>query len=389
MKDYRDKGLLGVCIELKNNNYGSMLQSFATQEMLRGYGIPFELISYRKKYTPAFIVKSIPRLLNRVVWQDKMNENEKKHFVKSHPELKEDVRLRAQAFEGFRKQYFKAPVASYYGYEALQAGSHKYAAFLTGSDQLWSPSGLPTNLYNLIFTYDGAMRISYASSFGVKEIPWYQKRRTAHYLNRIPFVSCREESGADIVKGLTGREVPVVADPTMLFDAREWEEILPCTENRIGEKYIFSYMLGTSEEHRRQVRQLSKDTGLPIVSIHQFVEADYGFGDYIVRDAGPVEFVNLIRNAECICTDSFHGSVFSVLNHKKFVVFNRYSEGNKASKNTRIDNLCKRLAIEERRYSGNIVRDMEGKIAFEWVDEKMKAIRDESRRYLEDAFDAI
>ena len=81
--------------------------------------------------------------------------------------------------------------------------------------------------------------------------------------------------------------------------------------------------------------------------------------------------------------------MFSVLNHKKFVVFNRYSEGNKASKNTRIDNLCKRLAIEERRYSGNIVRDMEGKIAFEWVDEKMKAIRDESRRYLEDAFDAI
>lgn len=389
MKDFSKIGLLGACIEIKNNNYGSMLQSFATQEMLRNYGISFELISYRKKYTPIFIVKSIPRLLNRVVLQDKVNENEKKQFIKSHPELKEEAKLRAQAFENFRRQYFKAPVASYCGYEMLKVGSRKYAAFLTGSDQLWSPSGLPTNLYNLMFTYDDAVRISYASSFGVKEIPWYQKRRTKRYLERIPFVSCREESGAHIVKKLTGREVPVVADPTMLFDRQEWDELIPHSENRIGRKYIFSYLLGTNEDCRRQVRKLSEVTGLPIVSIHQFVEADYGFGDYSIKDADPVEFVNLIRNAECICTDSFHGSVFSIINHKKFVVFNRYAEENKASKNTRIDSLCKRLAITERRYSGDIVKDMEKEIVFDMIDEKMCEIRAESRKYLENAFRAI
>ena len=82
---------------------------------------------------------------------------------------------------------------------------------------------------------------------------------------------------------------------------------------------------------------MKRITGLPIVSIHQYLDADLNFGDVSIEDAGPVEFINLIQNAEYICTDSFHGSVFSVLLKKKFVVFNRYPEKYKSSKNTRIE----------------------------------------------------
>ena len=388
MKNYSSKGLIGACLEIKNNNYGSMLQSFATQKMLEEYGFQFELLEYRKKYTPSFIIKSIPRLMNKIVWQDKLNEYEKQRFLKKHPELSGDVQKRKQAYTEFRAHYFCAPVVTYYGYQQLKESSKKYVAFLTGSDQLWSPSGLPTNFYNLMFADDKAVKISYASSFGVKEIPWYQKRRTKQYLDRIQFISCREESGSLIVKQLTGREVMTVADPTMLFDGHTWQEMLPCKTVQEG-KYIFSYLLGTSKEYRAEILKLSKETGLPIVSIHQYVDADLGFGDISVTDAGPIEFVNLIRNAEYVCTDSFHGSVFSILYHRNFVVFNRYADNSSASKNTRIESLCSRLGLSERRFSGNIIQDMKKHIDYIAVDKELKKIRDESRAYLECAFDSI
>lgn len=388
MKNYSDKGLMGACLEIRNNNYGSMLQSYATQKLLDEYGVDFELMLYKKKYTLPFVLKSIPRLLNKVVWQEKYNVNQKRRFLKKHPELISDVKDRTQAFENFRKQYFSHPTVTYYGYSQLKEASKKYSAFLTGSDQLWSPSGLPTNFYNLMFTYDDATRISYASSFGVKEIPWYQKARTKNYLDRIQFVSCREESGSELVKQLTGRNVPTVVDPTILFDGETWKEMLDCKRVQEG-KYIFSYILGTSKKHRDEVLKLSQETGLPVVSIHQYVDADLDFGDISITDAGPAEFINLIQNAEYVCTDSFHGSVFSILMHKKFVVFNRYAESSSTSKNTRIDNLCIKLGVSDRRYSGDIVKTLEGYIDYSSIDKKIEIMRQESRTYLEKAFDFI
>lgn len=388
MKDYSGKGLIGACLEIKNNNYGSMLQSFATQKMLDGYGINYELLSYKKKYTPLFAMKSLPRFLNGVIWQDKLNERRKKKFLNKHPELKKEVSERTNAFNQFRENFFSAPIKTYYGYDELQEKSKKYSAFIAGSDQLWSPSGLPTNFYNLMFTYDDASRISYASSFGVKKIPWYQRRRTKNYLNRIQFISCREESGSEIVKDLTNRDVPVVADPTILFDGDEWEQMLPCKRIQDG-KYIFSYILGTDKKYRDEVLELSKKTGLPIVSIHQYVDADLEFGNIEITDAGPTEFVNLIRNAEYVCTDSFHGSVFSILCHRKLVIFNRYSDTSSSSKNTRIDNLCSRLGLSDRRFSGDIIKNASGEIDYISIDKKLEIMRKESRNYLEEAFDTI
>ena len=388
MISYSNKGLIGACLEIKNNNYGSMLQSFATQKMMDEYGIQYELLNYKKKYTPLFVLKSIPRLLNKVIWQEKINENQKKRFLKRNPELMSDVKKRSRAYDQFRESYFNHPVVTYYGYSKLKEESKKYSAFITGSDQLWSPSGLPTNFYNLMFTYEDAVRISYASSFGVKKIPWYQRGRTRKFLDRIQHVSCREESGREIVKELTGRDVPTVADPTILFNGEEWKELLPIDRVQEG-KYIFSYILGTDKKYRDEVLKLSKETGLPIVSIHQYVDADLDFGDISVTDAGPAEFVDLIRNAEYVCTDSFHGSVFSILCHRKLVIFNRYSDNSSSSKNTRIDNLCNRLGISDRRFSGSIIKDANGEMDFASIDKKLESLRQESRDYIEKAFDSI
>ncbi len=379
---------MAVCIELVNNNYGSMLQSFATQQMLRDFGMDYDLLTYKKVYTPWFILKSMPRVFNRILQNDKRLIRAKRNFLKKHPVVNESLRKRTRAFNEFRKVYFTAPRKRFEGYKNLKNGAKAYDAFLTGSDQLWSPAGLPTNFFNLRFAPDEGVKISYASSFGVSKIPWYQTGRTRAFLNRIQHVSCRENSGKAIVKELTGRDVPVVCDPTLMYSGEEWVSLLS-TKRPYEEKYIFSYLLGPDPATREEVKKLSAATGMKIVSIHQFLDADLNFGDISVEDAGPAEFVSLIRHAEYVCTDSFHGSVFSILMHKKFVVFNRYLATDKSSKNTRIDSLCENLGLTERRYSGDVVADVIADIDYSAVEEKLVVMRARSYQYLENAFDSI
>src|SRR5699024_4741707 len=121
-------------------------------------------------------------------------------------------------------------------------GAKKYEAVITGSDQLWSPAGLPTNFYNLKFVPDNIRKISLASSFGVKYIPWYQKKRTKEFLNRIEYISMRENAGQKIVKELSGRDVAGVLDPVFIFNKDEWEDLLP-NKKEYEEEYIFAYFL--------------------------------------------------------------------------------------------------------------------------------------------------
>ena len=384
---------IGICVVIYNNNFGSMLQSYATMKILEEMNIDYEVIRYKKKYTPLFILKSIPRVLNKNIWVDKKRVIQKKIGMMLHKDIKEANEERNKLFDEFRKKRFTKLAPFSYGYKQLKETGKKYDAYLVGSDQLWLPSGLATNFYNLMFVDENKLKISYASSFGVKEIPFYQVKRTKEYLNRIQYISTRENSGRDIVKKLTGRDVPVVVDPTLLFNKDQWNNILE-NKKMYNEKYIFAYFLGSNKEHRDRVRKLAKDTNLKIVTIRhmdEYVEADNDFGDYAPYNVGPEEFVNLIRNAEYVCTDSFHGTVFSIINHKQFLIFNRYSESSKTSKNSRIESLCANLGLEKRRFRTDldITEAIKETIDYTEVDKKVEKMREKSKEYLKKAVDNI
>lgn len=384
--------MIGVCIKYFHENYGGMLQAFATTKLLEEYGIDYEIIRYEKKKNIAFVIKSIPRIFNNILLNDKYEAFQKKMSFKKHPEFAEKDKIRMEAFNEFREEKFSDKLSEiYYGFDNLVSATQKYKAVLTGSDQLWSPAGLPTNFYNLMFVPDNITKISYASSFGVKYIPWYQKKRTAKFLNRINFISMRENAGKDIVKDLTGKEVPVVLDPVFMFDKDEWEKLIP-SKSEYSEKYIFAYFLGANSEHRNAVKELADKTGLKIVTLRhldQFVEDDEKFGDYAPYDVRPDKFLNLLRGAEYVCTDSFHGAVFSIIHKKQFVVFNRYSDTSKHSKNSRIDSLCQNLGISNCRYNGNIQNILESKIDYTHVDKNYIELKKKSKEYLDKAFDGI
>ena len=143
---------------------------------------------------------------------------------------------------------------------------NNYRGVVLGSDQVWNPQNLEMNYYTLNFVPDDMPKITYAPSFGVSKIPKNQVNRTKNYLNRIKHISVREIAGAKIIKEITGRDVPVVCDPTALLSKEQWNKI---KSNKVysKEKYIFCYFLGSNRQHRIFAEKIAKELGYKIISI--------------------------------------------------------------------------------------------------------------------------
>ncbi|MGH4038738.1 MAG: polysaccharide pyruvyl transferase family protein [Sphaerochaeta sp.] len=374
---------VGLCIVYKNWNYGSILQSYATLLELKKLNIDYEIIRYERKKDFSFYVSSLPRLLLPDMRYSKIRALKRKVGKRIHKDFAKKDAVRAKVFSDFTKRNFDKFSEVVRDYDSLCKYACNFSSVIVGSDQLWLPSGLDTNFFNLMFVPDKVNKIAYAASFGVSEVPESQKDKTINYLNRIESISVREHSGKELIRKLTGREVPVIVDPTLVINKELWDESIP-NERKVKEDYIFCYFLGNNPEQREEARKLSKKTGLKIVTLRhmdEYIPSDEKFGDIAPYDVGPAEFVNLIRNASYVCTDSFHGSVFSIINHKQFISFNRYGNNSKNSRNSRLDSLFGQLGIE-RRFNGDIVRDIMAPIDYESVDEKLKELRAFAEDYL-------
>lgn len=382
---------LGLCVRYDCNNYGSMLQIFATQKMIASMGWEYEHILYNKK-TIGFMIKNLTRIFNPYFMRGKLMWLSKAREMRKHPEIMEQNRQRNQLFTDYRKMYIGPYSPVFKGYSALQVGAQRYDAVMVGSDQLWTPAGVRSRFYNLLFVPDRIKKVAFATSFGVNAIPDSQRAITKKYLSRIEHISVREIQGAKIIKELTGRNVVVALDPTLMYTGQEWSAFFP-VERRFDQPYIFAYFLGKNPAHREVVQNLAKKTGKMIVTcphLDEYVESDDYFGDHRCYDVSPVDFLNLIRNADLICTDSFHGSVFSILNHKQFMTFNRFNQAEKQSRNSRIDSLFSLLGLEKRRYS-NLNADlgalMEAPIDYATVDENLENLRKQTRAFLKEALE--
>lgn len=366
-------------------NYGGCLQAFATQKVLDNMGIENECINYKKKQD----IHQVIRIFNIPLLKTKLKELNKKVYAKKNSQtLGKNFEIRENKFKNFVKENFKIS-DMYYGYDELKKQINNYSMVILGSDQVWNPLNFGSHYYTLEFVPDSIPKITYAPSFGVSKIPKTQRKATINYLKRIEHISVREKKGQELVKELTGRDVPIVLDPTLLLNKTEWEKVYK--KERIVEKpYIMCYFLGTNKMHREFAKKLKEKTGYKIVTLpfmDEIVKDDFEFGDEKLYNVGPSEFINLIKNAEYVCTDSFHGTVFSIINHKKFITFNRFDDSKKVSTNSRISSLLGLLGLEERSCNSietaqNII---DNEIDYSKVDEKLEKLRKESIKYLENA----
>ncbi len=385
-----DAKKIGLAVCYDTLNFGSQLQVLATIRKIEELNYATEIIRYKKKITPFFVLQTLPRLFNISFIQSKLARKKRKKEIQKYPMIASDISKRNKRFNEFVDKYFTNLSKPYPGWETLvKKASQKYDAFLCGSDQLWLPKNLGSHFYTLEFAPDNKPKIAYATSFGVSKIPNYQRRITTKYLNRFQALSTREISGQKIIEELTEKKAPVVCDPTLLFDAENWNNIIP-VRKIIEEPYVFCYFLGTNTDHRKAATEFKNSTGLSLVTcpfLDNFVLSDRKFGDIQLFDIDAADFINLIRHAEYILTDSFHGSVFSILYHKKFLIFDRFKEGAN-SRNSRIESLCTFLGLEERRFADTVV-PVVNNINYNSVDSKIKKLRNQSIEFLQLALEQI
>lgn len=211
-----------------------------------------------------------------------------------------------------------------------------YDAFVMGSDQIWNPDfDFNSDLEYLPFV-PSAQKLAYAASFGVSRIT-EDRALTASYLRDIPSISVREDAGAAIVEDLTGVRPEVVLDPTMLLRTDEWSAVAKKPEiPDAGSPFMLKYVLG-DDAHEETMASLARERDLVVVDLKDKS-----------LPVGPAEFVWLIANASMVCTDSFHASVFSLLFHRPFVIFERQSAD--ADMSSRFDTLCRVFGMGHHRY---------------------------------------
>lgn len=372
-----------------HHNYGSMLQAYATEMIMQQMGLPYQTIAckapinYMKENKLLYIIKK----LLIADWKMRLGKMKIERAKKDYPEFAKNWDIRNKAFDKFSDTFFHvSPYCK--NREELTKMAENYSAFLVGSDQLWRTDSVEHGYYTLEWVPDNIRKIAYSTSIGVKEVPWFQVNKNKRFMNRFDYMALREQSACDLVYKLTGRKVPVVLDPTLLFTGEQWMEIQkqePLTDG----KYIFCYLLGNNPSQRKFIKEIKEKTGYKIVALQQlddYIPSDEGFADEAPY-VGPREFLNYIRNAEFVFTDSFHCSVFSILYKKNFFTFSRFAEGAKQSTNTRIDNLLHITGLEDRRMTKDKTVDgvINYKGSFDGVDDKLNAYRKSSMEYLHNA----
>ena len=219
--------------------------------------------------------------------------------------------------------------------------SEKYDYFIVGSDQVWNPNfwSKNNNHANIRFLkfVPKEKRLAYAASIAIPEIPKDKEQFFQDSLNEMKAISMREKAGADLVKSLIGREVPVVVDPTILLFKEEWQKIEMVPEWYHGEKYILTYFLGNSSS---VIENIAKKNNWKIYNLMD----KNNFNLYTSRVE---EFIYLISHAQLVVTDSFHASVFSILMNTPFLVVDRQEKG-MADMTSRIDTLMELFGYQDR-----------------------------------------
>lgn len=386
---------IGIVSCYFQHNYGSMLQALATQMALDKLNYENETVDisgFNHEIKKAKLLYFAKASLTSDILLSKLGMAKNvliKKFSKN--EYAAVSRIRAEKFDDFSKKWFRKSPKYTSKKELGDSCKENYSSVLVGSDQLWLPGNIAADYYTLNFVPETVNTIAYATSFGQSSLPKDSARKAALFLKKIRHIGVREESGQKLVKELAGRDVPVVCDPTLLFTGEEWLTIQK-DEPIVEDKYILCYFLGNNPPHREFAKRLRQATGCKIVALthlDEFVKSDEGYADETPYNVDPADFLNLIRNATYVCTDSFHCSVFSMLYKKVFFTFRRYARKTKSSTNSRLDTLFRLAGVSGRILEGteDIQKCLSMEIDYDRVHQNFAKIREESYQYLQNALE--
>lgn len=313
-----NKKKIGIVTITGEANYGNRLQNYAMDHILKAWGA--DVYTF---YEPIKRPFSLKRWAKRTI-----------KFVFG---LRDGYMLRRiRKFTQLDKKCLQ--LADY-----RSASDFDYV--LLGSDQIWNPNFriIRQSLDFFFGTFvEPEKRVAYAASIGADHIPAELQDAYMQRLQALKAISVREEQGAQIVRELTGRIVPVMVDPTMLLTEQAWTALEKKPNYKVKKQFLLTYFLGAlSTERQAFIQNIADKYDLQWIALDsEWVDKPQNLAHYMTT---PDEFIWLVHHCQLVLTDSFHGSVFSILFGKPFRSFTR--EDNNLDMGSRLDTLFGSLGI--------------------------------------------
>ena len=374
---------IGVLTLNTYNNYGNRLQAYAVQKVLMNLGFESAII------IPIFIDNVFVKIKRNLKYSplEIITKFKEKYRIriekKDNLEIMELRENRKNEFRRFSKDYLIEKEYLISDKAVREEISSEFDYIVVGSDQIWNPRFDFGGLYNFAGFVPMDKRIAFSASFGVPRISEEYITRYRKGLSEMRSISVREDIGAKVVKELTGRDVPVLVDPTMLLTKEEYLQIAKPSKFKPKKKYMLTYFLGEhlgeiSEDIERKINNICKERNLEIVRL-------VSLKDRLLYDADPSEFIDLLNSAECVVTDSFHGSVFSILLETPVVILKRKARNSESSVNIRIENLLSKFKLECRFWENVRSDDEFFTVDYSNIDDILIQERKKSINYLRNA----
>ena len=381
----------------ENNNYGTSLQAYALKTVIENplcTGLMNDTDSLDSvscvllRHRPERMVSKVEKIKKVFSLEAYLHKIEQYQDNKIRLQKTDLFECRKAAFEQFNCDNFVfSGNENLQTVEELEALVSEYDIVASGSDQIWNPEALdPT--YLLEWVPAEKKIISYGSSLSINIIPakFYSLYRRA--LSRFNRISIRDVACKDQLSKIVGKKIQTVVDPVILLGA---DELLRCAANskvHYGDNdYIFCYFLGNNKTYRDLVIQYARDNNLnirAIINTGSSYVSDNVLEEYSVWNAGPWEFVNLIKNATIVITDSFHATVVSTLMKTQFCVFEK--DSSRPEQNNRIKEFLADTGLDSRWSDSNTIpQDKISREDWNLAHERLNMKRKRSLEYLLEA----
>lgn len=334
-------------------NYGGFLQEMALQDAIKGLGYECEVIDY--DVSQEYNTFSLKRGVENFSFEKLKGKFIKERTVLCPNSVADSIAERKRAFDRYRAETIG--LSQKMDYEALHDKNLSYDQLVCGSDQIWNPDyNIPSFFLN--FGRSGCKRIIYAASIGKDHLSRHENKTYEKLLKYPNCVSVREESAQNIISKLTNKKVELVLDPTLLHQLEYWNEKANGSSLEYRD-YIFCYFLNLTDEKVDAANDFARKNGSEIIAIpylhNEAEEYSTKLKGTLVSAISPADFLNLIRNAKVVLTDSFHATVFSIIFQKEFWCFGR--NAGVYSMNTRLHTLLGYVGMRDRMITPNELKN--------------------------------
>lgn len=310
---------IGILTFHEADSYGAVLQAYALQQTLRKLGADSRFVQIatpKAAQAPAAPASPAAALFAR--------------------RIQAEGKKREALFAQFRQTYMSISGT----YAPTDDIDSDFDCFVAGSDQIWNFRIPGADARYFLPFAKAEKRYSYAASFGADELPEKAKDWAAKQLALFQEISVREEKGCGIVKALTGRTAQVCVDPTLLLDPSDWEAL---AGEPAQEPYVLLFMLKYDPELMAGAKAEAEKRGIPLKVVTAGFMPQAGMEAW--NTTGVTQWLSAVRGAQCVFTNSFHGTVFTLIFGRGLHV--QRLTGELSSRNGRIDELLAFLGLTE------------------------------------------